>query len=225
MSDFYTNNDDMNSYGNPDPTGQPNNYYTNNDLLNNYPSSACQMDNYYVSTDEITEEDLINKNFVIKMNTQKKIVNIIGLLMLCAFYLIFCNFIKDDGFYDNFFKFILFAMFMLIAVVFVIALGKKIKIVDKTIIITRLFYRKETISIKDITKCEVITGLISHRRNRIEHYNKVVIYYVAEGKERMVYMTDTMYTCYNELVRYMDYYVKCDFIDGINYSSRSIEIH
>ena len=135
------------------------------------------------------------------------------------------RFIKYAGDYGTYITCVLFIFFLLFLGFFIVNVGKKIEIIDKTIIITRLFYRKELISRKDITKCEVITGLTSYGRYHSEDYNKVVIYYVAEGKERKVDMTDNLYTCYNELVRYMDYYVKCDFIDGINYSSRSIEIH
>ena len=211
MSDYYTNNDDINSYADPNLT---NDYYSNTDSSNNYYSNISQPNDYYDSTDKITEDDLVNKNFVIQINKLRLIAHIIGLLIPFIFYLMCYRFIKYAGDYGTYITCVLFIFFLLFLGFFIVNVGKKIEIIDKTIIITRLFYRKELISRKDITKCEVITGLTSYGRYHSEDYNKVVIYYVAEGKERKVDMTDNLYTCYNELVRYMDYFVKCDFIDG-----------
>ena len=230
MSDYYTNNDDINSYADPNLT---NDYYSNTDSSNDYYSNISQpndyssnnqsndyytntgkQDSYYDSTDKITEDDLVNKNFVIQINKPRLIAHIIGLLIPFIFYLMCYRFIKYAGDYGTYITCVLFIFFLLFLGFFIVNVGKKIEIIDKTIIITRLFYRKELISRKDITKCEVITGLTSYGRYHSEDYNKVVIYYVAEGKERKVDMTDNLYTCYNELVRYMDYFVKCDFIDG-----------
>ena len=211
MSDYYTNNDDINSYADPNLT---NDYYSNTDSSNDYYSNISQPNDYYDSTDKITEDDLVNKNFVIQINKLRLIAHIIGLLIPFIFYLMCYRFIKYAGDYGTYITCVLFIFFLLFLGFFIVNVGKKIEIIDKTIIITRLFYRKELISRKDITKCEVITGLTSYGRYHSEDYNKVVIYYVAEGKERKVDMTDNLYTCYNELVRYMDYFVKCDFIDG-----------
>ena len=211
MSDYYTNNDDINSYADPNLT---NDYYSNTDSSNDYYSNISQPNDYYDSTDKITEDDLVNKNFVIQINKPRLIAHIIGLLIPFIFYLMCYRFIKYAGDYGTYITCVLFIFFLLFLGFFIVNVGKKIEIIDKTIIITRLFYRKELISRKDITKCEVITGLTSYGRYHSEDYNKVVIYYVAEGKERKVDMTDNLYTCYNELVRYMDYFVKCDFIDG-----------
>ena len=211
MSDYYTNNDDINSYADPNLT---NDYYSNTDSSNDYYSNISQPNDYYDSTDKITEDDLVNKNFVIQINKPRLIAHIIGLLIPFIFYLMCYRFIKYAGDYGTYITCVLFVFFLLFLGFFIVNVGKKIEIIDKTIIITRLFYRKELISRKDITKCEVITGLTSYGRYHSEDYNKVVIYYVAEGKERKVDMTDNLYTCYNELVRYMDYFVKCDFIDG-----------
>ena len=211
MSDYYTNNDDINSYADPNLT---NDYYSNTDSSNDYYSNISQPNDYYDSTDKITEDDLVNKNFVIQINKPRLIAHIIGLLIPFVFYLMCYRFIKYAGDYGTYITCVLFIFFLLFLGFFIVNVGKKIEIIDKTIIITRLFYRKELISRKDITKCEVITGLTSYGRYHSEDYNKVVIYYVAEGKERKVDMTDNLYTCYNELVRYMDYFVKCDFIDG-----------
>ena len=211
MSDYYTNNDDINSYANPNLT---NDYYSNTGSSNDYYSNISQPNDYYDSTDKITEDDLVNKNFVIQINKPRLIAHIIGLLIPFIFYLMCYRFIKYAGDYGTYITCVLFIFFLLFLGFFIVNVGKKIEIIDKTIIITRLFYRKELISRKDITKCEVITGLTSYGRYHSEDYNKVVIYYVAEGKERKVDMTDNLYTCYNELVRYMDYFVKCDFIDG-----------
>lgn len=211
MSDYYTNNDDINSYADPNLT---NDYYSNTDSSNDYYSNISQPNDYYDSTDKITEDDLVNKNFVIQINKPRLIAHIIGLLIPFIFYLMCYRFIKYAGDYGTYITCVLFIFFLLFLGFFIVNVGKKIEIIDKTIIITRLFYQKELISRKDITKCEVITGLTSYGRYHSEDYNKVVIYYVAEGKERKVDMTDNLYTCYNELVRYMDYFVKCDFIDG-----------
>ena len=219
MSDYYTNNDDINTYENLDSAGRSDDYYANTGQQNDYYTNLDPSDDYYAATDGISEDDLVNKNFVIEVNTTKKIIHFIGVLMPFAFYLMLYGFIKSIGDYGNIVSFMLFAMFMLFAGFFVINVGKKIEIIDKTIIITRFFYRKEIISIKDITKCEVITGLSSHGRYRTVYYNKVVIYYAAGGKDRKVDMTDDLYTGYNELVRYMDYFVKCDFLDGRTFFS------
>ena len=238
MSDYYTNNDDVYNSINNDinndinasqsndyytSSGQSNDYYTSTGQPGDYYASSNKADNYYASTDKITEDDLVNKNFVIQMNKPRLILHVIALMIPIGMYMMFYNFIKYGGDFGTYIAWLLFIMFMGFAIFFVINVGKKIEIIDKTIIITRLFYRKEVISLKDITKCEVITGLTSHGRYHTDHYNKVVIYYTSDGKNKKVDMTDNLYTGYNELVRYMDYFVKCDFIDGRSWFSRFLD--
>ena len=162
---------------------------------------------------------------MIQINKSKLIIHVIALMIPLGIYMMFYNFIKKDEDFRTIIAWVMIMLFMLFAGFFVLNVGQKIEIIDKTIIITRMFYQKEVISLKNVTKCEVITGVSSYGRAGVNHYNEVDIYYTAEGENKKVEMTDTLYTCYNELVRYMDYFVKCDFIDGINYSSRSIEIH
>ena len=202
MNEYYTNNDVNDSYNNS--------YYENKD----------QPHDYYSNQDGITEADLVNKNIVSKITKPRLIVHIFGLLIPLFFYLMFYRFIqafKEEG---RIIVWFLVGIFLFFLFFFIVNVGKKIEVLDRSIIITKCFVSSTVISINNITKCEVITGLTSHGRYYTEHYNKIVLHYTYEGANKKVDITDNLYTGWNEIVRYMDYYGKCEFRDGRNWLSR-----
>ena len=89
--------------------------------------------------------------------------------------------------------------------------GKEVVVSGRGLVIRNFFIFQESISLDQVYKCEVITGLTVHSRYHTEHFNKAVIYY---GDNSRVSFNDNMYRGWNELVRYMDLAGKTVRIDG-----------
>ncbi len=110
----------------------------------------------------------------------------------------------------------IFTFFMVLTFFFGIVLlfwnaGKEIVISGKGIVIRNFFIFQEAITLDQVYKCEVITGLTVHSRYHTEHFNKAVIYY---GENSKISFNDNMYRGWNELVGYMKLAGKTIHIDG-----------
>lgn len=99
-------------------------------------------------------------------------------------------------------------------------IGKRMDVLGSVITIKKFFVIKDEISLYNINKCEVITGLVSHSKYRTYHYNKVVIYY-SENKK--VSFTDTTYIGWGKLVDYMESNGKVVYIDGRSAFSKYLD--
>ena len=98
--------------------------------------------------------------------------------------------------------------------------GKEVVVSGRGLVIRNFFIFQESISLDQVYKCEVITGLTVHSRYHTEHFNKAVIYY---GDNSRVSFNDNMYRGWNELVRYMDLAGKTIRIDGRSKLSRFMD--
>ena len=86
--------------------------------------------------------------------------------------------------------------------------GKEIIVSGRGIIIRKYFFFHDTITVDQVYKCEVITGLTVRTGYHLERFSKAVIYY---GENSKVSVTDNMYVGWNELVRYMQLNQKTEF--------------
>ena len=98
--------------------------------------------------------------------------------------------------------------------------GKEIVVSGRGIIIRKYFLFQDAITVDQVYKCEVITGLAVYSRYRTEHFSKAVIYY---GENSKVSVTDNMYRGWQELVNYMHLNQKVDYIDGRSGFSKSVD--
>lgn len=99
-------------------------------------------------------------------------------------------------------------------------IGKRLDVLGSVITIKKFFVIKDEISLYNINKCEVITGLVSHSKYRTYHYNKAVIYYSDNKK---VSFTDTTYIGWEQLVDYMESNGKAVYIDGRSAFSKYLD--
>lgn len=111
----------------------------------------------------------------------------------------------------NIFTFFMILTFFLGLVLLFWNAGKEIIVSGKGMVIRNFFVFQESITLDQVYKCEVITGLTVHSRYHTEHFNKAVIYY---GENSKVSFTDNMYRGWNDLVRYMEIAGKTVCIDG-----------
>lgn len=119
----------------------------------------------------------------------------------------------------------MFKFFMILIFFFGIVLlfwnaGKEIVISGKGIVIRNFFIFHDAISLDQVYKCEVITGLTVHSRYHTENFSKAVIYY---GEGSRVSVNDNMYRGWNELVRYMELAGKTVHVDGRSRLSKALD--
>ena len=179
------------------------------------------VDGYYVNTDTIVVPD----NFTVRVKIYKVVV--LGIVLLITIVsMIYLNMLAK-GFqnpevnkYMLMSKFFLWAM-VLIYVYFIISYsGKRVVVFGRSLTLTRFYVSSDTISVNDIQKCEVITGLSSHSRYHTTHYSKLVIYYNYKYKFEM---TDIIFKDWQKLVNYLDSTGKVSYIDGRSNLSRALD--
>lgn len=120
----------------------------------------------------------------------------------------------------NLFIFFMVLIFFLGIILLFWNAGKEIIISGRGIVIKNFFIFQETITLDQVYKCEVITGLTVHSRYHTENFSKAVIYY---GDGSKVSFTDNMYRGWNELVGYMRIAGKTEYIDGRSKFSRFMD--
>ena len=120
----------------------------------------------------------------------------------------------------NVFTFFMVLIFFLGLVLLFWNAGKEVVVSGRGIVIRNFFIFQEAITLDQVYKCEVITGLTVHSRYHTEHFNKAVIYY---GENSKVSFTDNMYRSWNELVKYMSLAGKTVTIDGRSRLSRFMD--
>ena len=179
------------------------------------------MDAYYKDTDVVSVDEF----FSVEILRIRMYLICIAFVIPIAMYMWLYKYLvmfEDAG--DPEFAFCIRLMLFL-AIAFLIiffweVVGKKIEITGNAISITKWFFIHEDISIKDVTKCEVITGLTSYNRYHTTHYNKIVIHY---GDKKKISVIDISYSNWNKLARYMEYKGKASFIDGRGFLSRLLD--
>jgi len=193
-------------------------YYKNTDCTENYYTSTDNNTDYYTSTDGVSVPEF----FTVEILRVKVIIYYICFLIPIVLFIWWNKYFvmfENDGYAG--YAFVLRLMLLLFLAFLIIGFwenaGKKIQTFGNTISITRWFFVHEDISIRDVTECEVITGLTSHGRYHTTHYNKIVIHY---GDRKKISVTDITYSNWNMLARYMDYKGKASFIDGRNFFDR-----
>lgn len=120
---------------------------------------------------------------------------------------------------------IMFKFFMALTFFCALALlfwnaGKKVEVTGKDILIRSFFIFQEPITLDQVYKCEVITGLSVHSRYRTEYFSKAVLYY---GNNSKVSFNDNMYKGWNEMVKYMEIAGKTVYIDGRSKFTKAME--
>ena len=166
--------------------------------------------------DDFLEDEIKDCAFTVTIHSHKFFFHIVFILIPIIFYFMFHGFFKvldytDMGIYANGFRFLLFLFFVMGLVFFFYNCGKEIVVSGRGMVLRSCFIFNESISVSDIEKCEVITGLTTHGRYHTEHYSKAVIYF---GGGRSYSITDNMYKGWGRLVRYMEMNNKVERIDG-----------
>lgn len=107
----------------------------------------------------------------------------------------------------------LFALFLMGVYFFLELAGKRIEVVGKSISIRKYFFVKDVITLNDITRSEIITGLYSYNKFGGHSYNKIVIYY---GGGKKVSVEDYTHDGWQKLADYLSWNGKAKHIDGTN---------
>ncbi len=121
---------------------------------------------------------------------------------------------------------VIIIIFLLFLFVFFESVGKKIEVLGNSITIRRWFFINETILLNNVSKCEIITGLVMHTRYGSRRYNKIVVHYNLSNsskKNNTVSFTDDVYSNWQKLADYMTYNGKAVNIDGTSKVTRYFE--
>ncbi len=175
--------------------------------------------------DDFLEDEIKDAAFKVSLRPGRFYFHIVFLLIPVIFYIMFWGFLyvlEGVGMadYAAMFKFFLFLTFVMGICFFVINCGKEVIVSGHGIVLRSLFIINESISVHDVERCEVITGLTTHGRYHTEHYSKAVIYY---GDGRKFSVTDNMYKGWNRLVRYMEMNNKVVRLDGRNGFQKALD--
>ena len=178
--------------------------------------------NYYTNSDK---QQLSLLSFSVYVMKRTIIAYIIGICLPFVFFIISFRITVDliktgEKSFVTYFVWVL--LFILFFFVFfgIECIGKRLDVLGSVIIIKKFFVIKDEISLYNINKCEVITGLVSHSKYRTYHYNKAVIYYSDSKK---VSFTDTTYIGWGKLVDYMESNGKAVYIDGRSAFSKYLD--
>ncbi len=175
--------------------------------------------------DDFLEDEIKDCAFKVTILSQKFFFHIVFLLIPIIFYIMFHAFFEmldysDMGTYSNGFRLLLFLIFVMGIGFFFYNCGKEIVVSGRGMVLRSCFIFNESLSVSDVEKCEVITGLTSHGRYHTEHYSKAVIYF---GGGRSFSITDNMYRGWGRFVRYMEMNNKVIRIDGRSRMQRAFD--
>ncbi|SEQ16422.1 hypothetical protein SAMN02910369_01298 [Lachnospiraceae bacterium NE2001] len=107
----------------------------------------------------------------------------------------------------------LFAIFLMGGYFFLELAGKRIEVVGKCITIRKYYFIKDIITLNDITRSEIITGLYAYSKFGGHAYSKIVIYY---GGGKKVSVEDYTHDGWQKLADYLSWNGKAKHIDGTN---------
>lgn len=188
---------------------QSNDYYTNNDYeptKNNFDGYDSGFGNEYYDFKSNPSLDSFN----VKSSTPNIIVSIVFIIIL--FIIFYTNFpsISQIQASNNTVLIVQSIIIKIIPFILVATmlpdLGKSIDIAGRDITITKLFFFKERITIYDVDYCDYMTGL----RTKNGTYCKLIIHY----NKTSVSFTDTSFTNWGHLIKYMTKFDKIRHVDG-----------
>jgi len=182
-------------------------------------SEFYENDNSYEGNGEsysFVEDELKNAMFRVRIIPWRLIANVVILIIPPVAYFVAWPMLYalDEVGYSSASN--MFRLFMVLIFLFGLLLlfwnaGKQIEVMGKGLVIRNFFIFQEAISLDQVYKCEVITGLCVHSRYHTEYFSKAVIYY---GENSKISFNDNMYRGWKELVGYMNLAGKTVHIDG-----------
>lgn len=187
------------------------------------------MNDYYKSLDEdnlspcelynrIDNDRTILSSFTVSLFKKRLLATAIFMLIPLVFFLWMNRLLIDmaaNGMraITDLVVIFLFALFFIGVYFFLELAGKRIEVVGKSISIRKYFFIKDVITLNDITRSEIITGLYSYNKFGGHSYNKIVIYY---GGGKKVSVEDYTHDGWQKLADYLSWNGKAKHIDGTN---------
>lgn len=171
------------------------------------------------------EEELKNAAIRVRIIPWRLIANVVVLIIpIVAYYvawpMLFALEAVGYTTAKNMFTFFMVLTFFFGLVLLFANAGKEVVVSGRGIVIRNFFIFQDAITLDQVYKCEVITGLTVHSRYHTETFNKAVIYY---GDNSKVSFNDNMYRGWNELVRYMELAGKTVHVDGRSRLSKALD--
>ncbi len=200
-----------------------NDYYNMNG--SNNMNDFNNMNDYYYDNSNTNLNSSVLTSFSVEYNAVRAVLLMIFILFPFAVFFIFSNLISDVYHSGNkSFAYLFVAMILIIAFFFLFvffeSVGKKIDVQGNNITIRKWFVFKETISINNVSICEVIRGLVMYSRYGSRTYNKLVIHYNGNN---MVSVTDDVYENWKKMVDYMGANGKKVEIDGRSKTTKFLD--
>lgn len=221
MNDYYENLDDKNNvnansdsgyYQNSGNGNQDSGYYPN--IGNGNPDSGYYSEQ--ANNTRFDEPTGVSTLFTVSYYKSKIVLMIIFMLfpiIVLAFSVDLLRGVLHSGNYSSAYMFVftLVIIFLMFLFILLEGPGKKVEVYGNGITIRKWFIFSESITVKDVQKCKVITNLTVHTRYGSRTYNKLVLYY---SNGHTVSLTDDVYENWSKLVAYMAWNDKNVHQDG-----------